>query len=108
MHAHAGDAAQLLKALANERRLQVLCLLAAGERSVGEMQSLLDLGQSALSQHLAVLREEGLVATRRDAQTIYYSLAPGPAAAVMHTLHGIYCAPAGPAGARNGNRRSGA
>ena len=72
-------------------RLQVLCLLAAGERSVGEMQSLLDLGQSALSQHLAVLREEGLVATRRDAQTIYYSLAPGPAAAVMHTLHGIYC-----------------
>ena len=108
MHAHAGDAAQLLKALANERRLQVLCLLAAGERSVGEMQSLLDLGQSALSQHLAVLREEGLVATRRDAQTIYYSLAPGPAAAVMQTLHGIYCAPAGPAGARNGNRRSGA
>ena len=60
MHAHAGDAAQLLKALANERRLQVLCLLAAGERSVGEMQGLLDLGQSALSQHLAVLREEGL------------------------------------------------
>jgi len=108
MHAHAGDAAQLLKALANERRLQVLCLLAAGERSVGEMQSLLDLGQSAVSQHLAVLREEGLVATRRDAQTIYYSLAPGPAAAVMHTLHGIYCAPAGPAGARNGNRSSGA
>ena len=103
MHAHAGDAAQLLKALANERRLQVLCLLAAGERSVGEMQGLLDLGQSALSQHLAVLREEGLVLTRRDAQTIHYSLAPGPAAAVMHTLHGIYCAPAG---ARNGNRSS--
>ena len=103
MHAHAGDAAQLLKALANERRLQVLCLLTAGERSVGEMQGLLDLGQSALSQHLAVLREEGLVLTRRDAQTIHYSLAPGPAAAVMHTLHGIYCAPAG---ARNGNRSS--
>ena len=103
MHAHAGDAAQLLKALANERRLQVLFLLAAGERSVGEMQGLLDLGQSALSQHLAVLREEGLVLTRRDAQTIHYSLAPGPAAAVMHTLHGIYCAPAG---ARNGNRSS--
>ena len=103
MRNHAGDAAQLLKALANERRLQVLCLLAAGERSVGEMQGLLDLGQSALSQHLAVLREEGLVLTRRDAQTIHYSLAPGPAAAVMHTLHGIYCAPAG---ARNGNRSS--
>jgi DNA-binding transcriptional ArsR family regulator len=93
MQAHAGDAAQLLKALANEKRLQVLCLLASCERSVGEMQGLLDLGQSALSQHLAVLREEGLVQTRRDAQTIYYSLAPGPAAAVMRTLHGIYCAP---------------
>ena len=58
MHAHAGEATRLLKALANEKRLQVLCLLAGGERSVGEMQGLLDLGQSALSQHLAVLRDE--------------------------------------------------
>lgn len=107
MHAHAGDAAQLLKALANERRLQVLCLLAGGERSVGELQGLLDLGQSALSQHLAVLREEGLVQTRRDAQTIYYSLAHGPAAAVMETLHGIYCAPAGRTGGGNGKHGSG-
>lgn len=106
MHAHAGDAAQLLKALANERRLQVLCLLAAGERPVGELQALLDLGQSALSQHLAVLREEGLVQTRREAQSILYSLAPGPAAAVMQTLHGIYCAPARPAPARTGKKRS--
>ena len=91
MHAHAGDAAQLLKALANERRLQVLCLLAAGERSVGEMQGLLDLGQSALSQHLAVLREDGLVTTRREAQTIRYALAAGPAQRIIETLHGIYC-----------------
>jgi len=91
MRAHAGDAAQLLKALANENRLQVLCLLAEGERSVGEINALLDLSQSALSQHLAVLREEGLVVTRREAQTIVYALADGPAAAVMHTLHGIYC-----------------
>lgn len=91
MRAHAGDAAQLLKALANENRLQVLCLLAEGERSVGEINALLDLSQSALSQHLAVLREEGLVRTRREAQTIFYALADGPAAAVMHTLHGIYC-----------------
>lgn len=91
MQAHAGEAARLLKALANERRLQVLCLLAGGERSVGEINDLLDLSQSALSQHLAVLREEGLVQTRRDAQLVYYSLAPGPAAAVMETLHGIYC-----------------
>jgi ArsR family transcriptional regulator, virulence genes transcriptional regulator len=94
MQAHAGDAAQLLKALANERRLQVLCLLADGERSVGEINELLDLSQSALSQHLAVLREEGLVRTRREAQTIYYALTPGPAAAVMQTLHAFYCAPA--------------
>lgn len=93
MQAHAGDAAKLLKALANERRLQVLCLLAGGERSVGEINDLLEMSQSALSQHLAVLREEGLVQTRRDAQLVYYALAPGPAAAVMETLHGIYCAP---------------
>lgn len=94
MQAHVGEAAQLLKALANERRLQVLCLLAGGERSVGEINEMLDLSQSALSQHLAVLRDEGLVATRREAQLVYYSLAPGPALAVMNTLHGLYCAPA--------------
>ena len=99
----AGEAAKLLRALGNERRLMILCQLTEGERSVGELLPLVGLSQSALSQHLAVLREEGLVLTRRDAQTIHYSLAPGPAAAVMHTLHGIYCAPAG---ARNGNRSS--
>jgi ArsR family transcriptional regulator, virulence genes transcriptional regulator len=91
MQAHAGDAAQLLKALANERRLQILCLLAAGERSVGEINGMLDLSQSALSQHLAVLREERLVQTRREGQAIYYSIVPGPAATVMETLHGIFC-----------------
>ena len=96
MQAHAGDAARLLKALANEWRLQVLCLLAEGERSVGEINTLLDLSQSALSQHLAVLREEGLVQTRREAQVIHYSLKPGPAAEVMQTLHGIYCRPTPP------------
>jgi DNA-binding transcriptional ArsR family regulator len=92
MRDHAGRAAQLLKALANERRLMVLCLLANGEKSVGEINSRLNLSQSALSQHLAVLREEGLVNTRREAQTIFYSLTPGPAAQVMMTLYGIYCA----------------
>ena len=91
MQAHAGEAAQLLKALANERRLQVLCLLAGGERSVGEINELLGLSQSALSQHLAVLRDEHLVRTRREAQTIHYSLMPGPAAAVIETLHRFYC-----------------
>ena len=91
MREHAGDAAQLLKALANEKRLVVLCLLADGERSVGELNAELDLSQSALSQHLAVLRTDGLVETRRDAQTIYYTLAAGPAQRIIETLHGIYC-----------------
>jgi DNA-binding transcriptional ArsR family regulator len=93
MYAHAGDAAQLLKAIANENRLLILCMLADGEHSVGELNSAIDLSQSALSQHLAVLREEGLVETRRKAQTIFYSLVPGPAFEVIKTLHGVYCAP---------------
>ena len=91
MQAHAGKTAKLLKALANEKRLQILCLLTAGERSVGDINALLDLSQSALSQHLAVLREDGLVTTRREAQTIYYSVADGPAHQVIQTLHAIYC-----------------
>jgi len=92
MHRHAGDAARLLKALGNERRLMILCLLAEGERSVGEINERIALSQSALSQHLAVLRDEGLVHTRREAQTIYYSMPPGPAYEVIQTLHRIYCA----------------
>ena len=90
MQAHAGEAAQLLKALANEKRLQILCLLTAGERSVGDINALLDLSQSALSQHLAVLRNEGLVTTRRDAQTIYYSCAAESVLKVLDTLKDIY------------------
>ena len=91
MRQHAGEAAQLLRLLANEKRLQLLCLLVEGERSVGELNARLDLSQSALSQHLALLRADGLVSTRRDAQTIYYTLAPGPAQRLLDTLHGIYC-----------------
>ena len=91
MRQHAGDAARLLKALANDRRLLVLCMLAEGERAVGELNTMLDLSQSALSQHLAVLREEGLVTTRREAQTIYYSLAEGPARDIIGVLHKTYC-----------------
>jgi len=91
MRAHAGDATRLLKALANESRLMVLCLLSEGERSVGELNAELDLSQSALSQHLALLRNDALVRTRRDAQTIYYRLADGPARKLIATLHGIYC-----------------
>jgi DNA-binding transcriptional ArsR family regulator len=91
MRAHAADASRLLKALANEKRLMLLCLLVEGERSVGELNARVELSQSALSQHLAVLREDGLVATRREAQTIYYALAPGPAQRIIATLHDIYC-----------------
>lgn len=91
MRAHAGDAARLLRALANDKRLMLLCLLFGGERSVGELNARVDLSQSALSQHLAVLRNDGLVNTRREGQTILYALADGPAQRVIETLHGIYC-----------------
>ncbi len=91
MRSHAADASRLLKALANEKRLMLLCLLAEGERSVSELNARVDLSQSALSQHLAILRDDGLVTTRREAQSIYYGLAQGPAKRVIDTLHGIYC-----------------
>ena len=94
MRLHAADASRVLKALANENRLLLLCQLVEGECSVGELNARVDLSQSALSQHLAVLRDEGLVTTRREAQTIYYALAEGPAQQILATLHGIYCGPA--------------
>ena len=88
---NAGQAADLLKLLANEQRLLVLCLLVEGERSVGQINEEIALSQSALSQHLAKLRAQGLVETRREAQTIYYRLPPGPAKRVLGALHEIYC-----------------
>ena len=88
---HAASAARLLKTLGNENRLSLLCLLVDGERSVGDLNRRLDLSQPALSQHLAILREENLVQTRREAQTIFYSLRDGPAQQVIETLHAIYC-----------------
>jgi ArsR family transcriptional regulator, virulence genes transcriptional regulator len=91
MAEHAGEAAQLLKALANEYRLMILCALAEGELSVGALNARVPLSQSALSQHLAVLREDGLVATRREAQTIYYQATEGPALEVIRVLHELYC-----------------
>ncbi|WP_159015564.1 ArsR/SmtB family transcription factor [Cognatiluteimonas profundi] len=91
MRAHAGDAARLLKTLGNEKRLMILCLLVDGERSVGDLNAQLDLSQSALSQHLALLRADGLVQTRREAQTILYSLADGPSRQIIATLHDVYC-----------------
>ncbi|HWA01183.1 MAG TPA: metalloregulator ArsR/SmtB family transcription factor [Caulobacterales bacterium] len=94
--AKAGEAAALLKALAHEARLMVLCQLTEGERSAGALQRGSGLSQSALSQHLAKLREEGLVATRREAQTIYYRLADPKAARILVTLATIYCPPTKP------------
>jgi DNA-binding transcriptional ArsR family regulator len=91
MEGHAADAANLMKALGNESRLMILCLLAEGERSVGELNEAVPLSQSALSQQLARLRSQGLVTTRRASQTIYYSLAEGPADRIIRLLHDIYC-----------------
>jgi DNA-binding transcriptional ArsR family regulator len=114
MHAHAGEAAQLLKALANEQRLLILCNLLERPLSVSELNERVELSQSALSQHLALLRESGFVETRRESQSIYYSLPPGPVTAVMAVLQTLYCsAPepdagtrrsAGPAAARRRRR----
>ena len=91
MHEHSEDAARLLKALANGNRLMILCLLYEGPRSVSQLNEVLPLSQSALSQHLAVLREEGLVSTKREAQTILYRIVSRQARRVVETLHGIYC-----------------
>jgi DNA-binding transcriptional ArsR family regulator len=91
MQDYAADAAGLMKALGNESRLMILCVLAEGERSVSDLNTIVPLSQSALSQQLARLRQQGLVKTRRESQTIYYSLEHGPADRVISLLHDIYC-----------------
>jgi len=98
MQDNAGKACGLLKAMANEARLMVLCHLIEGERSVSELQEAIGLSQSAMSQHLAVLREQGVVTTRRDGQSVYYRVSEGPAMALMETLHREFCEsqPGGP------------
>lgn len=93
LEANARRASTLLKAMSNERRLLILCYLTTGERSVGELERMVQLSQSALSQHLARLRRDGLVKTRRNAQNIYYSLDGEEAKAIMATLHTLYCVP---------------
>jgi DNA-binding transcriptional ArsR family regulator len=87
LQAKAREAGKLLKAMGNERRLLILCLLASGEKSVGDLEVAVNLSQSALSQHLARLRRDGLVSTRRQAQTIFYSIDSIAAAMVMKALH---------------------
>ena len=91
MPAAAAEAAALLRALGNDQRLLILCHLAEGELSVGALHQRLDLSQSALSQHLAKLRDGDLVQTRREGQLIHYSLPDGPVRALMATLHQLYC-----------------
>jgi len=93
MQRSAADAVRLLKSIANESRLMVMCVLAEGELSVGDLNGRIALSQSALSQHLAILRDQGLVKTRRESQTIYYSLAETAALQLINTLHDIYCKP---------------
>lgn len=91
MAARAAEAAAFLKTLAHEGRLMILCHLAAGERSVGELEALLNLRQAAVSQMLARLRDEGVVSARRDGKTVYYRLASSTTAQIVGFLHDIYC-----------------
>ncbi len=93
MARHADQAAQFLKLMANPHRLMILCHLLDQELSVSELNDHLPLSQSALSQHLAVLRNSGLVNTRRDQQTIYYSLASKEVQAIMAELYEQFCRP---------------
>jgi DNA-binding transcriptional ArsR family regulator len=92
MKQSADRASALMKTLGHRGRLMILCQLAAGEKSVGELSRLLDIPQSPLSQHLSRMRQEDLVTTRRDAQTVYYSLKSGEAAKIIETLYGLFCA----------------
>ena len=85
--------AKLLKALSNEKRLLILCALCESEKSVGELEQRIDLSQSALSQHLARLRRDGLVKTRREAQTIFYSLRENSTRIVLNCLCKLFPSP---------------
>jgi ArsR family transcriptional regulator, virulence genes transcriptional regulator len=91
LEANALRATALLKALANPTRLLVLCQIAHGEKSVSELEEAVGLSQSALSQHLAVLRKRHVVTARRVGQTIFYSLTSAEAVSVMGTLYDVFC-----------------
>jgi DNA-binding transcriptional ArsR family regulator len=93
MIANAAQASEFLKALSHEARLVILCLLIEGERSVTEIEQMLDLRQPAVSQQLARLRADNLVETRRDGKNIYYSLARPEVRAVIEALHSAFCRP---------------
>lgn len=91
LKANASQAAGFLKMLANEKRLMILCALINGEMSVSDLNAQVPLSQSALSQHLAALREAELVATRRDSQKIFYRLNGDAAVRIIEVLQSIYC-----------------
>ena len=95
LHDMAANACELLKAMANEWRLMILCQLSEGERTVSELQNLLGLSQSALSQHLAILRREKIIRARKHAQSVSYSLTGDEATRVMESLHDIFCGASG-------------
>ncbi len=94
MQTAADQASELLKSLANRHRLLILCQLLDGERSVGELVEFLGIRDTVVSQHLALLRKDGLVAARREGQTIRYAIASSPAERILAALAEIYCAPA--------------
>lgn len=93
MQVAAEQASELLKALANRHRLLIICQLIDAERSVGQLAEFLGIRDSTVSQHLALLRKDGLVTARRAGQTIWYSISSGPARELVETLYRIYCAP---------------
>jgi DNA-binding transcriptional ArsR family regulator len=96
MGAHAREASDLLKALAHEGRLLILCDLLQGEKSVGELEALLSRRQASVSQQLARLRLEGLVSTRRDGRTIYYAIANDRVRSIIGALSASFCEPGDP------------
>lgn len=86
------EAEEFLKMLANQNRLMVLCVLSEGEKSVGELNALVPLSQSALSQHLSLLRDADLVSTRRESQTIFYSVSDPRVEKILTNLYEMFCA----------------
>lgn len=98
------EASALLTLISNPSRLRIMCELHNGERSVGELEKIIGLSQSALSQHLAKLRAGGTVTTRREAQTIFYSIADGRVAKLLAAMHDIFCAPETKSEARKSRR----
>jgi DNA-binding transcriptional ArsR family regulator len=95
MASAASQASELMRTLGHKDRLMILCHLISGEKSVGELAGLLEIPQSPLSQHLARMRKESLVTTRREAQTIYYSIASSEAARMVELMHELYCSESG-------------